>query len=129
MDITVVSPFAAAHAVAAAHSVGDAASRAEQLKVAFYGDVPAENDVLFTPFGMDVLGALGPAAIELLRPLARAWGWRKDIGPSRAVPLVAHRIIAAGMEQIASMLVANIDPHGSCQVPPASRTAVPAPFL
>ena len=62
----------------------------------------------FRPCVFDTHGACDPQGMTLLRFIARAWGNRFDIVPSRAVPLVIQRVSATLMRGIAQLLLANV---------------------
>jgi hypothetical protein len=93
----------------AAAAPGGAATRyAVEVKQTKYSVVAEAAGLDFRPCVFDTHGACDPQGMKLLRYIARAWGNRFDIVPSRAVPLVIQRVSATLMRGIAQLLLANV---------------------
>jgi hypothetical protein len=84
----------------------------------------APEEVELVPLVFETYGGASEGTVEFLRPLARAWGWRRDIGPARAAPLAFARVSAAVMGAVGRILSASAD-DGRCAPPgrPAKRPA------
>jgi hypothetical protein len=128
IDVAVVNPLCAAHLRAAQREPAGAAKAYEAVKRAHYapemGLVPDEVELV--PLVFETFGGASEATIEFLRPLARAWGWRRDIGPSRATPLAFARITTAVMGAVGRILAASSDAASAARLPAVPADDMPA---
>ena len=93
------------HAISAP---GGAATRYEAtVKQRKYGQAAIDNGSAFHPIVFDTLGAIGDSGLEVVRTIARRWGHRQDIGPSRAIPIVLQRLSSVLMRGICRLLLHN----------------------
>jgi hypothetical protein len=115
VDVAVVHPLATAHLRAAQRSAAGAATAYEAVKREHYAPAMADapEEVELVPLVFETYGGASEGTVELLRPLARAWGWRRDIGPARAAPLAFARVSAAVMGAVGRILSASEDPTGA----------------
>ena len=110
VDVSVVSPFAAARLSRAALAPGGAAELAAEEKLESYSDLPAEAGVRLVPLCVDSLGAWNEEGLKLLKKAARAYGRRFDMSASRAIPLCLASISTVLAGEIARNIVANTAP-------------------
>ena len=107
LDVTIVNPLAVARVVGASRSPGYAAEQAALEKVAKYGPASEAAGFEFVPFAGDNLGAFCAEAQDVISRVACAWGRRCDLGPSRAVPIVAATIISNLVRTVGELLLLN----------------------
>jgi hypothetical protein len=127
VDVAVVHPLCAKHLRAAQREPGGAATAYEAVKRAHYepemGLVP--DGVELVPLVFETFGGASVGTIEFLRPLARAWGWRRDIGPSRSTPLAFARISTAVMGRWGASSRRRPTLRARPDSPPFRRTTCP----
>jgi hypothetical protein len=128
VDVAVVHPLCAKHLRAAQREPGGAATAYEAVKRAHYepemGLVP--DGVELVPLVFETFGGASVGTIEFLRPLARAWGWRRDIGPSRSTPLAFARISTAVMGAVGRILASSSDAASAARLPAVPADDMPA---
>ena len=73
-DVATTQPMAEAHFGPAMMAPRAAAQRVEESKVATYGNMRPHQLI---PFGVEVYGGLGPAAVEFLRKIQQRFGGRR----------------------------------------------------
>ena len=111
IDTAITAGRSSAELLAAAiASPGGASTLYEECKVATYGAAADADHITLVPFVADTHGALGSSALPLLHSIARSWGARYDVGPSRSIPLTLQLINVAVMKQVAHLLLCNIGP-------------------
>jgi hypothetical protein len=115
LDVTVANPLRVDLVCAAAAAPGGAAEKAQQAKHLKYGAHAARAGFPFLGVAFDVLGAPSSDARTLFRHLGRAWGRRHDLGPSRAIPIVAGAIVSTLVRAVGRLLLRNSAPNATAR--------------
>ena len=89
---------------------GDAAEASQRVKHAKYDELCAAAGYAFLGVAFDALGAPSKDTLELFSMIGRAWGRRVNLGPSRAIPMVAGAVITTLLRAIGQLLVRNSAP-------------------
>jgi hypothetical protein len=108
IDVAVVAPHAQVWLPHALKTPGGAATEHERHKVAIYGTSADHPGVTVIGCVADTYGAWGESAVTLITKLARAWGHRFDLHPSRAVPLVFGALSTRLQSGVAKILLCNL---------------------
>jgi hypothetical protein len=108
IDVAVTHFATAAGLRHAAAEPGGAATHYEvAVKQRKYGAEATEAGVAFAPVVFDTMGAIGQAGLDVVKAIARRWGHRLDIGPSRSIPVVLQRLSGLVMRGICRILLHN----------------------
>ncbi len=106
IDVAVVSHCGDSIKAAAA-AAGGASTAYERKKVLRYAALAAADDYKLVPLVIDTFGAWGESALPFLKEMARAWGKRLDLHPSRSSTLMLGSLSTIHMRTIARVLLLN----------------------
>jgi len=89
---------------------GGAATAHEAFKRTRYEHLADRAGYDLVPVVVETFGAFGESALPLLKRMAKLWGNRIDMHPSRAIPVALCRISVAMARSVARLALAHATP-------------------